>query len=250
MATDRLPSTPLLEVRGLSKYFGGLVALDRVDMEVHAGEIVGLIGPNGAGKTTLFNVIAGFFRPEQGKVVFDTRDITRLKAHSVCQRGIARTFQIPKPFLHLTVLENMMVGTCFGSGLGRGKTAVGKAREILQLSGLEDKAFVPAESLNLVERKKLEVCRALSTSPKLLLLDEVIAGLNPTETSEMIFFITRLRDLGLTILLIEHVMKVIMNLSDHIFVLHYGEKLCEGAPEDVANNPQVIEAYLGLKANA
>lgn len=250
MSTLTTNSEPLLEVQGLSKYFGGLVALDAVDIKIYPGEIVGLIGPNGAGKTTLFNVIGGFFRPDQGKMFFQTKDITGLKAHAICQLGIARTFQIPKPFLHLSVLENIMVGACFGAGLAKRKEALAQAIETLCLAGLDNKRFLSAESLNLVERKKLELARALSTSPKLILFDEVIAGLNPTEAAEMVSFITKLRDMGLTILLIEHVMKVIMNLSDRIVVLHYGKKLSEGAPESVANNPEVIEAYLGAKADA
>jgi len=236
---------PLLEVSGISKRFGGLVALNKVDMCVRRGEIVGIIGPNGAGKTTLFNVIAGFFAPETGRISFLGRDVTRLKAHSLCRLGIARTFQVPKPFRHLTILENMMVGACFGSGLSIGKESVHKIEEILRFAGLESKAALMADTLNLVERKKLEICKALSASPELVLFDEVMAGLNPSETTEMIAFIAKVRGNGLTILLIEHLMKVIMSLSDRVIVLHYGEKLCEGMPQEVANNPQVIEAYLG-----
>jgi len=243
-------SEPLLKASQLSKHFGGLVALNTVDISVFDGEIVGLIGPNGAGKTTLFNVIAGFLVPEKGQVAFQGRDITGFKSHKICKRGVARTFQIPKPFQHLSVLENMMVGTGFGAGIFNKQTAFEKIDEILGMAGLADKTLQPAGSLNLVERKKLEVSRALSTRPKLILLDEVIAGLNPTEVSEMINLIKKLRDMGLTILLIEHVMKVIMNLSDRIVVLHYGEKLCEGPPKDVVNNPDVIEAYLGSSAHA
>jgi branched-chain amino acid transport system ATP-binding protein len=241
---------PLLELRGVSKFFGGLIALDNVDIKVSTGEIVGLIGPNGAGKTTLFNVISGSHHPDRGKVFFQGNEITGLKPHRTCHQGIARTFQIPKPFLQLTVLENMMVGAYFGSRLGKRKETLERVSEILHWAGLGNKILLLAESLNLVERKKLEVARALSTSPKLILLDEVIAGLNPTESSEMISFIMKLRTSGLTIFMIEHLMKVIMNLSDRIVVLHYGKKLCEGTPEHVANNPEVIEAYLGLKVNA
>jgi branched-chain amino acid transport system ATP-binding protein len=239
----------LLEISSVSKTFGGLVALDKVDMRVHHREIVGLIGPNGAGKTTLFNVIAGSFLPEEGRILFQGQNVTKLKAHQICRLGIARTFQVPKPFRHLSVLENMMVGACFGSGMGIGKESLDKIEEILRFAGLEEKAFSTADTLNLVERKKLEVSKALSTSPKLVLFDEVMSGLNPSETTEMIAFIGKLRDRGLTILLIEHLMKVIMTLSDRVVVLHYGQKLCEGMPQEVANNPHVIEAYLG-KSNA
>ena len=240
---------PLLKIMGVTKTFGGLVALDKVDMRVNQGEIVGLIGPNGAGKTTLFNVIAGSFLPEQGEIYFQGQNVTPLKAHNVCKLGIARTFQVPKPFKNLTLLENMMVGTCFGAGLGKSKDSLNKIGEILRFAGLEDKISSKADTLNLVERKKLEVSKALSTSPRLVLFDEVMAGLNPSETVEMITFIGKLRDRGLTILLIEHLMKVIMTLSDRVVVLDYGRKICEGNPQEVANNAQVIEAYLG-KSNA
>lgn len=240
---------PLLKITGVTKTFGGLVALDKVDMHVNQGEIVGLIGPNGAGKTTLFNVIAGAFLPEHGEICFQGQNVTHLKAHNVCKLGIARTFQVPKPFKNLTLLENMMVGTCFGAGLGKSKESLNKIEEILRFAGLEDKISSKADTLNLVERKKLEVSKALSTSPKLVLFDEVMAGLNPSETVEMITFIGKLRDRGLTILLIEHLMKVIMTLSDRVVVLDYGRKICEGKPHKVANNAQVIEAYLG-KSNA
>lgn len=240
---------PLLKITGVTKTFGGLVALDKVDMHVNQGEIVGLIGPNGAGKTTLFNVIAGAFLPEHGEICFQGQNVTHLKAHNVCKLGIARTFQVPKPFKNLTLLENMMVGTCFGAGLGKGKESLNKIEEILRFAGLEDKISSKADTLNLVERKKLEVSKTLSTSPKLVLFDEVMAGLNPSETVEMITFIGKLRDRGLTILLIEHLMKVIMTLSDRVVVLDYGRKICEGKPHEVANNAQVIEAYLG-KSNA
>jgi len=244
-----MTTQPLLKITGVTKTFGGLVALDKVDMHVHQGEIVGLIGPNGAGKTTLFNVIAGSFLPEQGEICFQGQNVTHLKAHNVCKLGIARTFQVPKPFKNLTLLENMMVGTCFGAGLGKSKDSLNKIGEILRFAGLEDKISSKADPLNLVERKKLEVSKALSTSPRLVLFDEVMAGLNPSETVEMITFIGKLRDRGLTILLIEHLMKVIMTLSDRVVVLDYGRKICEGNPQEVANNAQVIEAYLG-KSNA
>ena len=243
-------SEPLLGVSDLSKSFGGLMAINTVNMSVFEGEIVGLIGPNGAGKTTMFNLIAGFLTPEKGQVTFQGKKITGFKSHKICQCGIARTFQIPRPFQHLTVLENMTVGTGFGAGFFNRKKAFEKIDKILDMAGLSDKIFQHADSLNLVERKKLEIARALSTEPKLILLDEVIGGLNPTEVLEMIELIRKLRDMGLSILLIEHVMKVVMTLSDRVVVLHYGKKLCEGTPEKVVNDPDVIEAYLGSGTNA
>lgn len=248
--TKKIKSEMILSVTDLSKSFGGLKAINTVNMSVSEGEIVGLIGPNGAGKTTIFNLIAGFLTPEKGQVTFQGKNITGVKSHKICQQGIARTFQIPRPFQHLTVLENMMVGTGFGAGFFNKKKAFEKIDRILDMAGLSNKIFQHAESLNLVERKKLEIARALSTEPKLILLDEVIGGLNPTEVLEMIELIKKLRDMGLSILLIEHVMKVIMTLSDRVVVLHYGKKLCEGTPEKVVNDPDVIEAYLGSSANA
>jgi len=247
---NKTKSETILDVSDLSKSFGGLKAINKVNMSVFEGEIVGLIGPNGAGKTTMFNLIAGFLTPEKGKVTFQGKNITGVKTHKICQKGIARTFQIPRPFQHLTVLENMMVGTGFGAGFFNKNKAFEKIDSILNMAGLSDKIFQHADSLNLVERKKLEIARALSTEPKLILLDEVIGGLNPTEVLEMIELIKKLRDMGLSILLIEHVMKVIMTLSDRVVVLHYGKNLCEGTPEKVVNDPNVIEAYLGSGANA
>jgi branched-chain amino acid transport system ATP-binding protein len=241
---------PLLKVQGVSKRFGGLRALESVDLTVNHGEIVGLIGPNGAGKTTLFSVVSGYYRPTAGNVLFSGEDITGLKPHKICNRGIARTFQIPKPFLHLSVVENMLVGASFGAGHKNRQKAMEDVLEILHWSGLEDKAWMPADTLNLVQRKKLELSRAMSTAPQLILLDEVIAGLNPTEAAEMVSFITTLRQRNITVLIIEHIMKVIMNVSERIVVLDQGQKIREGLPEIVANDARVIEAYLGGQGHA
>ena len=236
----------LLEGQGVTKYFGGLAAVSDVSFFLNQGEILGLIGPNGAGKTTLFNIIAGVYKPNQGKILLRGRDISHLRPNDVCKLGIARTFQITKPFLEMTVLENVLVGAFVGHQQRHVmEEAQKKARAALERVGLEGKAERKAKSLNLVERKRLEVARALSTSPEILLLDEVVAGLNPKEAGEMAKFIGSLREGGITILMIEHVMKAIMGLSDRIVVLHYGKKLAEGKPQEIAKNPQVIEAYLG-----
>jgi branched-chain amino acid transport system ATP-binding protein len=239
-------NAPLLEGQGVTKFFGGLAAVSEISFYLRPGEILGLIGPNGAGKTTLFNIIAGVYKPSRGQILFRGRDITSLKPNEVCKLGIARTFQITKPFLEMTVRENALVGAFFGH---QQRHVMGEAREkaavALKRVGLDGKADRKAKSLNLVERKRLEVARALSTSPEVLLLDEVVAGLNPREAGEMAKFIGSLREGGITILMIEHVMKAIMGLSDRIVVLHYGKKLAEGKPEEIVKNPQVIEAYLG-----
>jgi len=243
---NQMGNGPLLEGRELTKFFGGLAAVSEVSFRLQSGEILGLIGPNGAGKTTLFNIIAGVYKPSHGKVLFHGQDITPLRPNEVCKIGIARTFQITKPFLEMTVLENALVGAFFGHQQRHiMREAHGRAMAALKRVGLDGKAEKRAKNLNLVERKRLEVARALSTAPEILLLDEVVAGLNPKEAGEMAKFIGTLREGGITILMIEHVMKTIMGLSDRIVVLNYGKKLTEGKPEEVANDPRVIEAYLG-----
>jgi len=234
----------LLEVSRLGKSFRGVRAVTDVSFAVAEREIVSLIGPNGAGKTTVFNLIAGVLRPDTGRVRLASRDITGLRPDQICAAGIARTFQLVKPFPELTVLENVVVGALRGTpDVAEARAA---ARRLLDVVELGEQADVPAAHLTLPDRKRLEVARALATGPKLLLLDEVVAGLRPTEADRMVRALRRLHDeAGLTILLIEHVMRAVMALSDHIVVLHHGEKISEGTPEHVVRDPAVLGCYLG-----
>ncbi|MEM3550670.1 MAG: ABC transporter ATP-binding protein [Candidatus Bathyarchaeia archaeon] len=235
----------LLETKELSKHFGGLSALSNVTLEVEKGEVVGIIGPNGAGKTTLYNCVTGFYKPTSGKVMFEGKDITGLPNHKICRLGIARTFQIPRSFLNLTLLENVTVGA-----LGRGaslREARQSAKEIVSFLMLDEYADLPVGKLNFNYRRRCEVARALATNPKLLLLDEAFAGLNPTEIDDMIEIVRKIRAEGLTIILTEHVMKVVMSLAERIIVLHQGKLIAEGPPEKIASDSSVIEAYLGEK---
>jgi branched-chain amino acid transport system ATP-binding protein len=234
----------MLEVRRISKSFRGLRAVKDASFEVPAGSINGLIGPNGAGKTTIFNMVAGVFAPDSGEIVFENKRISGLRPDQVCAAGIGRTFQLVKPFAGLTVLDNVIVGA-----LHRSKN-VSEARvhaaSILRKLGLDAKAELPASSLTLPDRKRLEVARALATRPRLLLLDEVMAGLRPTECDQMVEVFRDLnRSEGLTILLIEHVMRAVMALAKHIGVLHHGEVIARGTPEEVVRHPAVLECYLG-----
>ena len=233
----------MLRVSGLTKIFGGLRAVDNASLRVDAGRIVALIGPNGAGKTTLFACIAGFAPTDSGRVEFLGQDITGQPVHRIARAGVVRTFQITQPFAKLTVHENIAVGA-YQKFAQRG-AAWEHARAVAQQVGMEHMLEQPASELTVAGRKRLELARALATSPRLLLLDEVMAGLNPSEILEIIDIIHRIRAGGVTVLLIEHVMHAVMSLSDHIYVLSYGKIIAEGNPREVVNNGAVIEAYLG-----
>ena len=233
----------LLKVNRLTKNFGGLKAVDKLDLSIQDGMILGLIGPNGAGKSTAFNCIAGLYSATSGQVIYKDDDITKLKSYDVCRKGIARTFQLSKPFPNKSVLKNVMVGGFLWSK-DRNR-AESKALEVLEFVNLIDKRDVLGKSLTVADRKRLELARALATDPALLLLDEVMAGLRPPEVEEVITIIRKINERGITVFLIEHIMQAIMSLSDLIVVIHYGRKIAEGQPEEIASNEQVIKAYLG-----
>jgi branched-chain amino acid transport system ATP-binding protein len=235
----------ILQVTGVSKRFGGLQALVRVTFDLPERQILGLIGPNGAGKTTLFNVINGVYAPDEGKITFRGHDVTARKPYDLAQRGLARTHQIVRPLNDLTVLENVMVGACFGREGKSLAEAASTAQEVLEFVGLAERSDQLAGSLNVAQKKRLEMARALASRPYLLLLDEVLAGLNQSEIDIMVETIRKIRDQGVTIIMIEHVMHALMNVSDRILVLDYGQQIAEGSPQEIANNEQVIQAYLG-----
>jgi branched-chain amino acid transport system ATP-binding protein len=239
---------PLLEVQGVTKRFGGLLANDQVSFTVGGGEIVSIIGPNGAGKSTLFNCITGFYRPDAGRVIYEGREITRLGADRICKLGIARTFQIVQIISDMTVLENVMTGAFLRSA--RSATARERAAEILRFTGLSEKRDAAATSLTIADKKRLEVSMALATRPRLLMLDEAMAGLTPVELQEMIALIRKVRESGITLVVVEHVMEAVMELSDRVVVINSGRKVVEGRPEAVVVNPEVIQAYLGERYRA
>jgi len=241
----------LLEIKALSKSFGGLMALFNLDFEVDEKEIVGLIGPNGSGKTTLFNAIMGSFKCDQGSILFRSQDITGLKPYQVCEKGIARTFQLTKPFNRMSCLENVMVGRSFGKDPACGiKEARREAGDILKFVGLEGKQQVPASALNLIERRRLELARALATRPQLLLLDEIMGGLNPTEIKMAVGLIRQINRSGVTVVIVEHVVKALLGISERVVVLDAGEKIAEGPPKEIVQNQDVIKAYFGKNLHA
>jgi branched-chain amino acid transport system ATP-binding protein len=233
----------ILDVKDLVKDFGGLRAVDALSLRIQKGQILGLIGPNGAGKSTVFNCIAGVYPPTEGEVFFNTKKVNSVKPWNLCKQGLARTFQIVKPFSSKTVLYNVMVGS-YATTESK-SVAEQKAVEVLKFLHLDDKKDMKAGNLTIADRKRLEIARALATEPKLLLLDEVMAGLRPTEVDEMVKIIRKLRDNGITIFVIEHIMRAIMALSDWVVVIHFGRKISEGTPKEVASDEKVIKAYLG-----
>lgn len=235
----------ILRIENLSKEFKGLKAVKNVDLTVKEGEILGLIGPNGAGKTTFFNCIAGYYTDYQGKITYGEIEITGKKAHEICKHGIVRTFQIVRPFGNLSVFENVMVGAY---NLAESKAAAEKlAEEAISFAGMADMADKTAADLNIGDQRRLELARALAAQPKLLLLDEVMAGLNPIESEQVMGLIRKIREKGITVLMVEHIMAALMQLSDRVLVLDAGERIALGTPEEVSNDERVIESYLGAE---
>lgn len=236
----------LLKVNHITKRFGGLVAVRDLSLSVEKGEILGMIGPNGAGKTTAFNMISGYFKPNEGEIFFDEENITELRPDQICKRGLVRTFQVVKPFPHLSVLDNVMVGAYNRTNDDR--IAREKSLDILTFLGMGKMIEQLAGSLSVAGRKRLEIAKALATEPKMILLDEAMAGLRPKETDEIIELVRQISQQGVALLLVEHVMKVIMSLADRIVVIHHGEKIAEGEPRQVVQDKAVIDAYLGEEA--
>ena len=238
----------MLDCIDVSKEFGGLKALKAVNFTVNENEIAGLVGPNGSGKSTLLNVISGMYKPNSGLVKFLNEDISKLPPHQICARGITKTSQTVQSFPDMTALENVHIGALFGRKAEDDHDSLNKAKELLDFVGLgKDKFNVPAKNLNVIELRRVQLARALATSPKLLLLDELLTGLTPKESDEAIALIKRINKQGVTLLIVEHVMRVIMGLCDRVAVLHHGEKICEGTPKEVCNDENVIKVYLGKK---
>jgi branched-chain amino acid transport system ATP-binding protein len=238
----------LLQCIGVSKEFGGLKALKSVDFVVNQNEITGLVGPNGSGKSTLLNVISGVYKPNSGMVKFLNEDISKLPPHQICARGITKTSQTVQSFPEMTTIDNVYLGALFGRKAEDHHDSLNRAKELLDFVGLDKNKFdVKVKNLNVIELRRVQLARALATSPKLLLLDELLTGLTPKESDEAIALIKRINKQGVTVLIVEHVMRVIMGLCDRVAVLHHGEKICEGNPKEVCNDESVIKVYLGKK---
>jgi branched-chain amino acid transport system ATP-binding protein len=233
----------LLEVTGITKRFGGLVAVNDLNLSLDKGQILGLIGPNGAGKTTAFNMISGFYKPDEGDITFEGKNITGLRPDQICKLGLTRTFQVVKPFPQLSVRDNVMVGAY--NRTNNRRESHQKAVEIIEFLGMQDMQDMTASSLSVAYNKRLEVAKALATDPKIILLDEAMAGLRPIETDHMIDLVRQVSDQGIALLLVEHVMRVIMSLAERIVVIHHGEKIAEGEPQEIVQDKAVIDAYLG-----
>ena len=233
----------MLKLEGVTKRFGGLTAVREVSLEVREGDLLGIIGPNGAGKTTLFHMISGYYRPDEGRILYEGRDVTGLPPHAICRLGLTRTFQIVKPFGNLSVRDNVMIGAL--TRLRHVREARREAERVIEICGLSPHAEARAKGLPIGLRKRLEVARALATKPRLLLLDEVMAGLNPTELAGIIELIRRLHADGLSLIIIEHIMAAMMRLAQRIAMLHHGEKIAEGTPAEITRDRRVIDAYLG-----